>query len=188
MEELEQAVAEAHGEDLSVVGQLEEILKGICDYAAESGLIENDSVVYRDLFDTKIMGLLTDRPSNVIRRFREDYAQSPQKATDAHYKFSQDTDYIRRYRIARDMKWVAPTEYGDLDITINLSKPGEGSQGHRGGQAGQADRLPQVSAVHRERGLPGAGKPSGPAESPDYSHYHQREPLGLPVFSLRLLQ
>lgn len=121
--QMEQAVAEAHGEDLSIVGQLEEILKDICDYAVEQGLIENDSVVYRDLFDTKIMGLLTDRPSNVIRRFRENYAQSPQKATDAHYKFSQDTDYIRRYRIARDMKWVAPTEYGDLDITINLSKP-----------------------------------------------------------------
>ena len=69
------------------------------------------------------MSLLVDRPSNVIRRFWELYKEDPVKATDAHYKFSQDTDYIRRYRIAKDMKWVAPTEYGDLDITINLSKP-----------------------------------------------------------------
>ena len=69
------------------------------------------------------MSLLVDRPSNGIRRFWELYKEDPVKATDAHYKFSQDTDYIRRYRIAKDMKWVAPTEYGDLDITINLSKP-----------------------------------------------------------------
>ncbi len=103
--------------------QLEEILGAICDYAFEHGLIEENTVGYRDLFDTRVMGLLVDRPSNVIRRFRELYLESPKKATDAYYKFSQDTDYIRRYRIARDLKWVAPTEYGNLDITINLSKP-----------------------------------------------------------------
>lgn len=121
--ELEQMVSEADGSDQDVIGELEKILNDICDYAAEHNLIENNSVVYRDLFDTKVMGVLTDRPSNVIRRFREDYEKSPKLATDRHYKFSQDTDYIRRYRIARDMKWVSPTEYGDLDITINLSKP-----------------------------------------------------------------
>ncbi len=103
--------------------QLEEILGVICDYAYEKGLIEENTVGFRDLFDTKVMGLLVDRPSNVIRRFRELYRESPKKATDAYYKFSQDTDYIRRYRIARDRKWIAPTEYGDMDITINLSKP-----------------------------------------------------------------
>ncbi len=102
---------------------LESTLKELLDYAAENGLLENDSVVYRDLFDTKLMGLLTPRPHEVIRKFQELYAQSPKAATDAYYKFSQDTDYIRRYRIARDMKWVAATPYGDLDITINLSKP-----------------------------------------------------------------
>ena len=102
---------------------LESVLGEILDYAAEKGLLESDSVVYRDLFDTKVMGLLTPRPHEVIRKFRELYAQSPKAATDAYYKFSQDTDYIRRYRIARDRKWVTPTAYGDLDITINLSKP-----------------------------------------------------------------
>lgn len=102
---------------------LESTLGEILDYAAENGLLESNSVVYRDLFDTKVMGLLTPRPHEVIRKFQELYAQSPKAATDAYYKFSQDTDYIRRYRIARDRKWVTSTEYGDLDITINLSKP-----------------------------------------------------------------
>lgn len=104
-------------------GDLEEILSHMLDYAYEAGLMEENSVVYRDLFDTKIMSVLLPRPSEVIRKFRELYRQDPQKATDFYYKFSCDTDYIRRYRIKRDMKWIAPTEYGDLDITINLSKP-----------------------------------------------------------------
>ncbi len=103
--------------------RLEEILGAICDYAFEHGLIEENTVGYRDLFDTEVMGLLVDRPSNVTRRFWQLYQESPKEATDVYYKFSQDTDYIRRYRIARDLKWIAPTEYGDLDITINLSKP-----------------------------------------------------------------
>ena len=101
---------------------LESTLAEILDYACENGLLE-DSIVYRDLFDTRIMGLLTPRPHEVIRAFQELYAKSPKEATDAYYKFSQDTDYIRRYRIARDRKWVTSTPYGDLDITINLSKP-----------------------------------------------------------------
>ncbi len=102
---------------------LEEVLKVLDDYAAENGLIENNSVVYRDLFDTKLMGEVTERPSAVIKRFNELYKESPEKATDYYYNFSKNTDYIRRYRISKDMKWIAPTEYGDLDITINLSKP-----------------------------------------------------------------
>ena len=102
--------------------ELESTLAEILDYACENGLLE-DSIVYRDLFDTRIMGLLTPRPHEVIRAFQELYAKSPKEATDAYYKFSQDTDYIRRYRIARDRKWVTSTPYGELDITINLSKP-----------------------------------------------------------------
>ena len=102
--------------------ELESTLAEILDYACENGLLE-DSIVYRDLFDTRIMGLLTPRPHEVIRTFQELYAKSPKEATDAYYKFSQDTDYIRRYRIARDRKWVTSTPYGELDITINLSKP-----------------------------------------------------------------
>ncbi|MCD8337364.1 MAG: UDP-glucose--hexose-1-phosphate uridylyltransferase [Lachnospiraceae bacterium] len=106
-----------------VIAALPDILGAICDYAYENGILEENTIGYRDLFDTKVMSLLVDRPSNVICRFNERYQKDPKLATDLHYKFSQDTDYIRRYRIARDMKWVAPTEYGDLDITINLSKP-----------------------------------------------------------------
>ena len=109
--------------DIDSGAYLEEVLKVLDDYAAANGLIENDSVVYRDLFDTKLMGVMTERPSAVIEKFRREYDKSPEKATDFYYDFSRNTDYIRRYRIARDMKWVAPTEYGDLDITINLSKP-----------------------------------------------------------------
>ena len=102
---------------------LEAVLKEITDYAVENGLIE-DSIVYRDLFDTEIMGCLTPRPSDVIAKFRQIYREkSPVDATDFYYKFSCDTDYIRRYRIAKDVKWTSETEYGTLDITINLSKP-----------------------------------------------------------------
>ena len=111
------------GDDVSMtVEELEPVLKELLDYACEKGLIE-DSIVYRDLFDTKIMGLLTPRPSEVIRTFREKYEKNPKEATDYFYKLSRDTDYIRRYRIAKDQKWISSTKYGDLDITINLSKP-----------------------------------------------------------------
>lgn len=102
--------------------ELEDILSGILDFAVKNGIID-DSTVYRDLFDTKIMGILTPNPSVVRKKFAELYAESPQKATDWYYKFSCDTDYIRRYRIKKDMKWVTDTDYGKIDITINLSKP-----------------------------------------------------------------
>lgn len=102
---------------------LSEILNNLCDCARETGALTENSIVYRDLFDTKIMGAITPMPSVVRKTFNELYAQDPQAATDWYYKFSQDTNYIRRDRIAKDVKWVAPTEYGDLDITINLSKP-----------------------------------------------------------------
>ena len=126
--EYEVADIEAMAKDVptdekELASYLEEVLKELDDYAAANGLIENESVVYRDLFDTKLMGVLTDRPGNIIRKFHEKYDESPESATDFYYNFSKNTDYIRRYRIARDVKWVAPTEYGDLDITINLSKP-----------------------------------------------------------------
>ncbi|MBQ8978471.1 MAG: galactose-1-phosphate uridylyltransferase, partial [Oscillospiraceae bacterium] len=109
------------GEEVSDM-PLEDILAGLLDYAVSAGLIE-DSIGYRDLFDTKLMSCLTPRPSEVIRRFYSDMEKSAETATDNFYKFSCDTDYIRRYRIVRDMRWKAETEYGELDITINLSKP-----------------------------------------------------------------
>jgi len=101
---------------------LEETLKYLIDYAVEKGII-GDSITERDLFDTKLMGILLPRPSEVTKKFYELYEKSPKEATDYYYKLSCDSDYIRRYRIAKDKKWTAETEYGTLDITINLSKP-----------------------------------------------------------------
>ena len=103
--------------------RLEQILREICDYAAQEGLIAENTVGFRDLFDTKVMGLLTPRPGEVSDKFVSLYERNPKEATDWYYDFSQNTDYIRRYRIAKDVKWVTKTKYGDLDITINLSKP-----------------------------------------------------------------
>lgn len=102
---------------------LEEILSCLLDYACENGLCEN-SVVFRDLFDTKIMGVLTPRPSQVIGEFYEKYENDgPCGATEYYYHLSRKTDYIREYRIRNDMKWITHTDYGDIDITVNLSKP-----------------------------------------------------------------
>lgn len=104
------------------VTDLEPVLKELLDYAVSENLID-DTVTERDLFDTKLMGALLPRPSEVTEKFFEDYKVSPRLATDNYFKFSCDSDYIRRYRIKKDLKWTAPTEYGNLDITINLSKP-----------------------------------------------------------------
>ncbi len=108
--------------DCILINNLEDILRQILNYAAEKGLI-GESITERDLLDTKIMGALTPRPSEVIGKFWSKYEISPKDATDYYYKLSCDSDYIRKYRIKNDMKWVSKTEYGDLDITINLSKP-----------------------------------------------------------------
>ena len=101
---------------------LEEILAGILDYAVEKGLCD-DGITARDIFDTRIMGAITPMPREVIGIFRYLYLENPEAATDWYYKFSCDTDYIRRYRIAKDMRWKYASEYGEMDITINLSKP-----------------------------------------------------------------
>ena len=103
--------------------QLAPVLDELLDDAYARGVLTENSVVYRDLFDTELMGRLTPRPAQVIEKFQALRAEDPKKATDWYYKFSQDTNYIRRDRIAKDMQWKAPTEYGELDITINLSKP-----------------------------------------------------------------
>ena len=107
----------------SAEAALEDILNEMLDYAAEDGLMPEDTITYRDLFDTKIMGMLVPRPSEVIKKFQALYQISPKEATDYFYKLSRDTNYIRRYRIKKDQKWTADTEFGTLDITINLSKP-----------------------------------------------------------------
>ena len=106
------------GENLSV----EKILGGLLELAVEKGII-SDSIVEKDLFDTRIMGVVTPRPSEVIARFFELYKESPKKATDYFYKLCIDSDYIRAYRIKNDLKWTVPSIYGEIEITVNLSKP-----------------------------------------------------------------
>ena len=102
---------------------LEELLGALCDYAIENGIIEDRGIVGRDLFDTDLMGVLTPRPSEVVREFRRLYAESPIAATDYFYHLSCASDYIRTYRVKRDLKWKYNGKYGELDITVNLSKP-----------------------------------------------------------------
>lgn len=128
LDELEDDIVEAFKKEPAMTqetaeDQLESILKEMMDYAHEQGILKEDSIVYRDLFDTKIMSMLVPRPSEVIHKFQELYKEDAQKATDYFYKLSRDTDYIRRYRIKKDLKWTTDTQFGRLDITINLSKP-----------------------------------------------------------------
>ena len=99
------------------------ILDDMMKYAIEKGIMEDDTITSKDLFDTKIMGLITPMPSQVREKFKRLYTESPKQATDYYYKLSQDTNYIRRDRIEKDEKWTTETEYGQIDITINLSKP-----------------------------------------------------------------
>lgn len=133
---------------------LTEALDNLCDYAVSQGMIE-DSVVYRDLFDTKIMGALTPRPSEVIAKFNKHYAVSPEMATDYFYKFSGDTNYIRRDRIARDVKWKTDTEYGPIDITINLSKPEKDPKAIAAAKNVKASGYPKCALCRENEGYAG---------------------------------
>ncbi len=123
---LEALKLDGFGGLVDVAGELppiQEILNVLCEDAYNRGVIDGNSATYFDLLDTKLMGLLMPRPSDFISLFREKYALSPREATDWYYTLSGDSNYIRRDRIAKDMKWTVDTEYGTLDITINLSKP-----------------------------------------------------------------
>ncbi len=157
LEELEDA---SQPVDVSME-ELPEILEGMLDYAYETGLMEENGVVYRDLFDTKIMSVLLPRPSEVIRKFEELYRESPRQATDFYYKFSSDSDYIRRYRIKKDMKWIAPTEYGDLDITINLSKPEKDPKAIAAAKTAKQSGYPKCLLCRENEGY--AGRVNHPA-------------------------
>lgn len=121
LDEFEEPADKEKTADLA--GNLEQLLNEICNYAYENGIIEENGVVYRDLFDTKVMNCFCPRPSEVIRVFREKYARSPKEATDYYYHLSKASDYIREYRIAKDIKWRTDSQYGPIDMTINLSKP-----------------------------------------------------------------
>ena len=116
-------LSEFHEEEILKSRPLAEILEDMVSYAHQKGILEEDTIAWKDLFDTRIMGLLTPLPSVVRSRFQSLYQEDRKKATDYFYKLSQDTNYIRTDRIAKDEKWVTDTEYGPIDITINLSKP-----------------------------------------------------------------
>ena len=141
---------------------LEEILAGILDYACEKGLCENN-VTARDIFDTRIMGALTPMPREVIRTFREKYEQSPVEATDWYYDFSRNTDYIRRYRIAKDMRWKYPSEYGVMDITINLSKPEKDPKAIAAAKNAPQSAYPKCQLCRENEGY--AGRMNHPARA-----------------------
>lgn len=136
--------------------ELSEILSDVCDYAYENGLIENNSVTYRDLFDTKIMGALTPAPSAVIRSFRDDYAKSPRLATDNYYAFSCDTNYIRTDRIKKDLKWRYESEYGEIDITVNLSKPEKDPKAIAAAKLLPQTDYPKCALCHENEGFAGS--------------------------------
>lgn len=140
--------------------ELQPVLKELLDFAVEKGLIE-DSVVYRDLFDTRLMNCLMPRPSQVIKTFKEKYAVSPKEATDYYYKLSQDSDYIRRYRVCRDMKWVTKTGYGDIDITINLSKPEKDPKAIAAAKLAKQSGYPKCQLCRENEGY--AGRTNHPA-------------------------
>ena len=139
---------------------LEDILRELLDDAAARGLIHDD-VTSRDLFDTELMGRLTPRPSQVIQDFFRRYQASPKEATDWLYRFSPDTDYIRRYRIARDVKWQAATAYGELDITINLSKPEKDPRAIAAAKAAPQSGYPKCLLCKENEGY--AGRINHPA-------------------------
>lgn len=143
---------------------LEKTLSDILDYANEKGLIRENTVTYRDLFDTKVMSKLVGRPSEIISKFYDIYNnESPQAATEFYYKFSRDTDYIRRYRIAKDVQWKADTEYGQLDITINLSKPEKDPKAIAAAKTAKQSGYPKCQLCAENEGY--AGRINHPARN-----------------------
>lgn len=140
--------------------ELQPVLEELLSYAVEKGLIE-DSIVYRDLFDTRLMNCLMPRPAQVIKTFNELYSRSPKEATDYYYKLSQDSDYIRRYRVCRDIKWVTKTEYGDIDITINLSKPEKDPKAIAAAKLAKQSGYPKCQLCRENEGY--AGRTNHPA-------------------------
>ena len=134
---------------------LEEILRNLLDFSVQRRVIEGD-ITSRDLFDTKLMGVLTPRPSQVIAAFQERYARSPKEATDWYYQFSQDTDYIRRYRIAKDMKWTAPRSTGTWTSPSTSPSPRRTPRPSPRPRPPPSPATPSASCAGRTRGTPGA--------------------------------
>ncbi len=141
---------------------IEEILKGILDYACEKGICEND-ITSRDIFDTRIMGAITPMPREITKTFWEKYQASPVEATDWYYQLSGDTDYIRRYRVAKDMRWVYESEYGPIDISINLSKPEKDPKAIAAAKNAPQSAYPKCQLCRENEGY--AGRMNHPARA-----------------------
>ena len=140
--------------------ELEEILSGLLNEAVKRGIIE-DSITERDLFDTKLMNCLVPRPSQVQKKFWELYEESPEAATSYYYELSQNTDYIRRYRVKKDMKWKVDSDYGEIDITINLSKPEKDPKAIAAAKNAKASSYPKCLLCVENEGY--AGRLNHPA-------------------------
>lgn len=139
---------------------LEEILKELLDEAVRRELIP-DSIAYRDLFDTRLMNCLLPRPAQVQADFWKQYEISPETATAFFYKFSQDSDYIRRYRVCKDQKWKISSDYGEIDITINLSKPEKDPKAIAAARNAKASAYPKCQLCMENEGY--AGRLNHPA-------------------------
>lgn len=148
--------------DEPMTEDIEEILGGILDYAVEKGLCD-DNITAKDIFDTRIMGAITPMPREIVRTFWGKYEKDPVEATDWYYKFSCDTDYIRRYRIEKDMRWKYPCEYGDLDVTINLSKPEKDPKAIAAAKFAPQTAYPKCQLCRENEGY--AGRMNHPARS-----------------------
>ena len=148
--------------DEPMTEDIEEILGGILDYAVEKGLCD-DNITAKDIFDTRIMGAITPMPREIVRTFWEKYEKDPVEATDWYYKFSCDTDYIRRYRIEKDMRWKYPCEYGELDVTINLSKPEKDPKAIAAAKFAPQTAYPKCQLCRENEGY--AGRMNHPARS-----------------------
>ena len=133
---------------------LAEILAALLDDAVARGVIDG-GIASRDLLDTRLMGCVTPRPSEVTRTFWQLHAKDPQKATDWFYRLALDSDYIRSYRIARDRKWKSATPYGELDITINLSKPEKDPKAIAAALAKRQDAYPRCLLCPQNEGYAG---------------------------------
>ena len=142
--------------DREVCHDLEIILAALCDFAQTMGIIPDDSITERDLFDTHLMGILTPRPGEVQSKFRSLYEESPQKATDYYYHISRASDYIRTYRVKKDVKWIYSGKYGDLDITINLSKPEKDPRAIAAAKMTVASGYPKCALCRENEGFAGS--------------------------------
>ena len=167
IDEMEDRVFEAYAARQPMTQQtaeesLEDILAEMMDYAYEKGIMKENSIVYKDLFDTKIMGILVPRPAEVRARFKDLYEHtSAQAATDYFYKLSCDSNYIRRQRIKKDRKWTTETEFGTLDITINLSKPEKDPKAIAAAKNAKQSAYPKCQLCKENEGY--AGRVNHPA-------------------------